>query len=199
MPLNSKFVVNQLENTGSSPGSTVVKINVSNSPGKIQVMNTSGMIYKNTVTSNKQTSLIFGTSSRNDFGGGRFYQATGACIGVGGIIYCCIALCCLAAIRAVLAASSSGFISFFFFIISLCIFPYQANYWGLLNASLSFSIFAISAIATSNACCSGVLIIWGFCCCRPDFIMAINGFSYQPELFPNMFFQNCEAIFMGLQ
>ena len=73
MPLNSKFVVNQLENTGSSPGSTVVKINVSNSPGKIEVMNTSGMIYKNTVTSNKQTSLIFGTSSRNDFGGGRFY------------------------------------------------------------------------------------------------------------------------------
>lgn len=126
MPLYSKFVVNQVENNGSSPGSTVVKISESNSPGKIQVMNTSGIIYKNTVTKNKQRILIFGIRSMNDLGGGRFYYATGAgigCIGVG-CIYCCIALCCLAAIRAVFAASSSGFISFFFLIISLCIFPY---------------------------------------------------------------------------
>lgn len=160
MPLYSKFVVNQVENNGSSPGSTVVKISESNSPGKIQVMNTSGIIYKNTVTKNKQRILIFGIRSMNDLGGGRFYYATGAgigCIGVG-CIYCCIALCCLAAIRAVFAASSSGFISFFFLIISLCIFPYQANYYGLLKASLSFSNFATSAIAASNAYCSGVLI-----------------------------------------
>ena len=161
MPLYSKFVVNQLENSGSSPGSTVVKINVSNSPGRIHVMNTSGMIYRTTVTRNKQRTLILGIRSRNDLAGGRFYCATGACIGCigAGCIYCCIALCCLAAIRAVFAASSSGFISFFFFIISLCIFPYWANYYGLLKASLSFSNFATSAIAASNACCSGVLII----------------------------------------
>ena len=183
IPLYSIFFVNQVENTGSSPGSTVVKINVSNSPGQIQVINTSGMIYKNTVTKNKQRILNLGISSRKDLRGGRFYQAQGCCIGcigVGGIVYCCIALRCLSAIRALLAASSSGLISFFFFIISLCIFPYQANYQGLLKASLSFSNFAISANATSNACYSGVLNIWGFGCCRPDFIMAISGLSYYP-------------------
>ena len=52
MPLYSKFVVNQVENNGSSLGSTVVKISESNSPGKIQVTNTSGTTYKNTVTKN---------------------------------------------------------------------------------------------------------------------------------------------------